>query len=362
MLRLLPRSTSRFSPGSLLTRSLSSSSSAPGVPPPFAVEQWSGWESGLHVLSNSDCAPLKQSTLLAMATPEQKEAWDNLELGYGEQRGATFLREAICKTYETTDPATGEELPAITPEHVNVVVPAEGIFLAATALLSPGDEVVCAMPCYQSLHQLAETRGCSVTPWMPTVASRPGQSSFMFGPDETLYHNFDVAELERLVTPDTKMVVLNFPHNPTGAMLTSAELRKVVEICAKADALVQRCEGQARATLRQGARRRGSRPSPVHVDDAARAHCTCSPCSPCHDGRSLSLPPLPSCCCPPRAPADPPSSQLLVRRRDVQVARAQGPGDPPVCVRDVPEGHLPRRRVQEPRPARDSHRMGDDEG
>jgi len=60
---------------------------------------------------------------------------------------------------------------------------------------------------------------------------RPGQSSFAFGPDSTNFWDFDVDELAKLITPDTKMLVLNFPHNPTGAMLTHGQLSRIVSLC-----------------------------------------------------------------------------------------------------------------------------------
>lgn len=64
-------------------------------PPPFLVEQWEGWEAGKLVLSNSDCEPIKQSTLLAMADAECKARWDDLDLGYGHQKGCEHLRADI---------------------------------------------------------------------------------------------------------------------------------------------------------------------------------------------------------------------------------------------------------------------------
>ena len=156
--------TSRLS----LLRRLSTSRT---TPPPFLVEQWSGWSSG-GGLSNSDCEPLKQSALLAMANDDERKRWDDLELGYGDQKGCEHLRGQILETFEedvmssrvvgtedftdaSADSSAGGPL---TVDDVNVVVPAEGIYLTMNAILEEGDEVVVAMPCYQSLHQLAESK------------------------------------------------------------------------------------------------------------------------------------------------------------------------------------------------------------
>jgi len=148
----------------------------PLVPPPFLVERWDGWNaqkrpgSEMKVLSNSDCEPLFLRELLAMADDEMRRSWEDMSLAYTHAQGCPVLRRDIAgqmlsRIHEHPWPL------AITPEHVNVVVPAEGIFLATTALLEPGDCVVCTMPGYQSLHQLAETAGCQVVPWMARKGS-----------------------------------------------------------------------------------------------------------------------------------------------------------------------------------------------
>ena len=214
------------------------------TPPPFLVEQWEGWEAGKLVLSNSDCEPIKQSSLLSMADDECKARWDDLDLGYGHQKGCEHLRADILGTFNNdsltgiedfTDEGKASKSSPLTVDDINVVVPAEGIYLTMNALLEEGDEVVVAMPCYQSLHQLAESKGCIVKPWLPTVDSRPGNDSFSLGPDNTKFHNFSISDLESLITPSTKMVVMNFPHNPTGAMITEGELQRIVRACEKND-------------------------------------------------------------------------------------------------------------------------------
>ncbi|GMI13280.1 hypothetical protein TrVE_jg12587 [Triparma verrucosa] len=214
------------------------------TPPPFLVEQWEGWEAGKLVLSNSDCEPIKQSSLLSMADDECKARWDDLDLGYGHQKGCEHLRADILGTFNNdsltgiedfTDEGKASKSSPLTVDDINVVVPAEGIYLTMNALLEEGDEVVVAMPCYQSLHQLAESKGCMVKPWLPTVDSRPGNDSFSLGPDNTKFHNFSISDLESLITPSTKMVVMNFPHNPTGAMITEGELQRIVRACEKND-------------------------------------------------------------------------------------------------------------------------------
>ena len=83
-----------------------------------------------------------------------RRRWMDLSLGYPDQPGSSYLRDEIGKLYESA--------PAL-----NVCSPAEGIFLAMTALLEPGDHVVATSPCYQSLTEVARSVGAQITPWTP---------------------------------------------------------------------------------------------------------------------------------------------------------------------------------------------------
>lgn len=94
-------------------------------------------------------------------------------------------------------------------------------YLAMTALLAPGDRVLVLDPCYQQLYGVAEAIGCQIERW-------PLRFEHRFRPD------FDA--LEELLTPDTKMVVVNFPHNPTGASLRRAEQERLLTAVARVQA------------------------------------------------------------------------------------------------------------------------------
>lgn len=75
--------------------------------------------------------------------------WNNLSLGYTESRGLPELRQEICGLYSS-----------VQPDDVVVCAPEEGVFLTMHALLSPGDEVVCMYPGYQSLYEVRCNRCC----------------------------------------------------------------------------------------------------------------------------------------------------------------------------------------------------------
>ena len=97
----------------------------------------------------------------------------------------------------------------------------EANFLAFNTILEPGDHVVAVYPAYQQLYSVPRAIGCDVSLW----ELRP-ENDF----------RYDLAELERLVRPNTKLIIVNTPHNPTGAMLSAAELRHIHELAAARDA------------------------------------------------------------------------------------------------------------------------------
>jgi aspartate/methionine/tyrosine aminotransferase len=82
--------------------------------------------------------------------------------------------------------------------------------------------VVCTFPGYASLYQVAAAIGCEVTRWQP---------------EESDGWRFDPAALQRLLRPSTRLLVLNFPHNPTGWLPTREDFSEMV-------ALARRCGAQ----------------------------------------------------------------------------------------------------------------------
>jgi aspartate/methionine/tyrosine aminotransferase len=173
---------------------------------PFALERYfARYEfSAQYLLSCSDCEPLSLSELLAMADSETARLWGELRLGYTESEGHPLLREAIAELYAGID-----------AEHTLVLVPEEGIFLLMHALLDAGDHVICTFPAYQSLHEVARSIGCAVSTWEP---------------EEELGWRFDIRQLESKLQTDTKLVVANFPHNPTGYVPPRRDFEDLIEL------------------------------------------------------------------------------------------------------------------------------------
>ena len=181
--------------------------------PPFALERYFAprEHAARFPLSCSDCESLALDALVADADDDLRDAWRALRLGYGHTRGDPALRAAIAARYERA-----------TADDVLTCAPSEGIFLALSTLLAPGDRVVVAQPAYQSLHEIARARGCDVLAWRPVEQ-----------PDGWL---FDPDDLRALLRGGAKAVVVNFPHNPTGAQPSRGEWTTIVDAVAAADA------------------------------------------------------------------------------------------------------------------------------
>ena len=97
----------------------------------------------------------------------------------------------------------------------------EAIYLVMHLALEPGDEVIVLDPAYQQLHDIAAWRGCRVTRWRLDPAAG-------FAPD--------FEQLRRLAAGGARMIVVNFPHNPTGVSITPAEQKELIAIAAEAGA------------------------------------------------------------------------------------------------------------------------------
>lgn len=171
------------------------------LPNPFSLERYfARYEfDAPYLISSSDCETLSVAELMAMAERSIDEL-GSYRLGYTESPGAPSLRTAISQLYDGH----------ITADDVLIVVPEEGIFLTMWALLSPGDEVIVQTPCYQSLSELAAYHGAEVMPW-PLVETEDSWQ-------------VDLDRLADLISPKTKLIVINTPHNPTGFHFSRSEL------------------------------------------------------------------------------------------------------------------------------------------
>ena len=167
--------------------------------PPFQTELYfAEFEfTAPHLLSSSDCQTLSVGELLEMAGVSPQTLLD-VALGYSPSNGDSSLREAIAATTEYLEP---EDILVLSS-------PIEGLFLLSQAL---DVETIVLTPAYDALKNLP-TR---VKPW----ALRPTATGW----------ELDFDTLETLVGPDTGLLVVNFPHNPTGFEPEPEEWQRLVE-------------------------------------------------------------------------------------------------------------------------------------
>jgi aspartate/methionine/tyrosine aminotransferase len=112
----------------------------------------------------------------------------------------------------------------IEADNVIEIVPEEGIFIAMNTLLDAGDHVVAIFPSYQSLYEVGRSLGCDLSFWQPEQS----ENGWIF----------DIEKLESLIQANTKMLVVNFPHNPTGFLPTQAEYDDIVALCKRHDLIL----------------------------------------------------------------------------------------------------------------------------
>lgn len=185
---------------------------------PFAVEEWMNeYETGARYNIAETCVDSVSLDELFALTGESKDEFLSrfcaTRLTYGDIWGSDALREGVCRLYRT-----------IRPDEVVLTHGAAGAnHHVFCSLISAGDRVVSIMPTYQQLYSIPEAIGADV--------------AIMHLKQENHYLP-DLDELKALVTPGTKMVCINNPNNPTGALMSRELLEQIIEIARGVDAYV----------------------------------------------------------------------------------------------------------------------------
>lgn len=185
---------------------------------PFAVEEWmNAWEVGAKYNIAETCVDSISMNELFELTGEDKTEFLNRlcarRLSYGDIEGLPEFRKGVCGLYKTLN--------------IENIVPTHGASGANHhvfySLISPGDRVVSIMPTYQQLYSIPESHGADVQ-----ILHLSKENNYLP----------DLEKLRRLVTPKTKMICINNPNNPTGALMSEKMLREIVEIARSADAWI----------------------------------------------------------------------------------------------------------------------------
>ncbi len=139
--------------------------------------------------------------------------------GYTSNLGSPRLRRALAKYVE-------QHFAVEYNPHDEIIVTvgvSEAIDLALRALLNPGDEVIYHEPCYVSYSPSIQLAG-----GVPVAVATRAEDEF----------SLKASDLEKVVTPKTRVLMLNFPTNPTGAVMPLEELRKIAAFAVNHDLVV----------------------------------------------------------------------------------------------------------------------------
>jgi len=180
--------------------------------PDFRLEVYLGeWEfKAKYHLTASDAETMTIAELLALATSDERKAFEQLPLGYVPVPGGEELRDAIASTYDAVDAA----------DVLTFAGAEEALFWALQELAGPGDHAIVTVPNYQSTESVPLAAGADV-------------SGLLLRPENGW--GLDLDELESLLRSETRLVVVNFPNNPTGGVARPEDFRALVELCDEHD-------------------------------------------------------------------------------------------------------------------------------
>lgn len=157
-----------------------------------------------YLFCSSDCESCSVEDLLKFE-PQALDAMLSLRLGYTDSPGSRELRTQIASLYHH-----------VSPDEILVHAGAEeAIFNFMNVALDPGDQIIVHSPYYQSLGEVARGIGARVSEWKA---------------DPERDWELDLRNLEDIVTEQTKVVVINVPHNPTGFLPTAEFVSKLSQL------------------------------------------------------------------------------------------------------------------------------------
>lgn len=177
----------------------------------FELEiHFSKWEfKAKYHMTASDVESMSLKDLMAMATPDEKSGFEELWLGYTETWGEDTLRHSIASTYSTMN-----------RENILTFCGAEeGLYVAMRVLLKKDDHAIVVVPNYQAAETVP-LEICAVT----------GVQL-----QEENNWRLDMSDVEKAIMPNTKLISINCPNNPTGATMPVEDINALVALCRKHD-------------------------------------------------------------------------------------------------------------------------------
>ncbi|AQS59407.1 aminotransferase class I/II-fold pyridoxal phosphate-dependent enzyme [Desulforamulus ferrireducens] len=166
-----------------------------------------------YLLCCSDCESFTVKEILELGGSAAADDFANLWLGYTEAQGHPELRRVIANLYRTVS------------EH-NVLVCSgaeEAIFIFMNTALNRGNHVIVQYPCYQSLHEIARSIGCEITHWEM---------------NEENNWQPDLDFLKSKIKDNTRAIIINSPHNPTGFSFSQDAFNQIVHLAREKNILL----------------------------------------------------------------------------------------------------------------------------
>jgi aspartate/methionine/tyrosine aminotransferase len=179
--------------------------------PDFKLETYfSKWEFNTKFnLCASDTESIDLKYLLSICSDKEKELWDQMSFGYTETYGSDILIESISKTYDR----------GCVDDILTFAGAEEGIYISMKSILNSDDHCIVITPNYQSAQTIPGSI-CSVS---------------CIDLDPKNNWSIDLETLEKSIRPNTKLISINFPHNPTGKIISHEELNEIINLSRKHD-------------------------------------------------------------------------------------------------------------------------------
>lgn len=183
----------------------------------FKVEDWFNKyeKDALYDLADTCVDSLSLEELLSITGDRQKNLKEvfNRKLNYGDIHGSRRLKQAIVLMYQHQN-----------SENITITHGTIGAnHLVMLTLIEPNDKVVSIIPTYQQHYSIPKSFG--------------GHVNILYLKEENNWLP-DLEELERLVGTDTKIICMNNPNNPTGAVIPEEMLKKIIDIAKKSNAYI----------------------------------------------------------------------------------------------------------------------------
>jgi len=174
----------------------------------FQVERWlDTYETrAKYELAETDAKPFTIEELNQLNPQEDLlQKLSKMKIGYNPTTGSDSLRNEIANLY---GPATSTENILVTTGAI------EADFLLSNVLVNKEDKVIALWPAYQALYSTAEACGAQLEFWKLSAEDN-------FQPD--------LKKLSTIIDKKTKLLVLNIPNNPTGAVINEQQLKTILQ-------------------------------------------------------------------------------------------------------------------------------------